>query len=618
MSKKSKEKETEEKKSPYHKEYGAINNFFYIAKSMNKYDPMIKFFLVIAVVTAPLMNYLWTFMSKFVIDTVTNEQKGVKDLAIVLGIAFVVQIIATILRSYEGSQLWHRYIGVRLKILNLQNRKSMEMDFEMLEDADVMDTYQKSKNSCGGNNQGVEGMMHLIERFAEIICVTVIGLAIMGTLSVPLVLGMTALAVVNFLIKNHTNKVTKKKIWDPLATWWRKNWYMTNLSADFKAAKDIRMYGLREYLADKLHTLNEERIEAEKKNTLIWWITNQIGNLLWMLAQAATYAWLIYRVYKGTMTIGNFSMYLGVSVTFSNYVVSMLDTVNDILARSREVDDFRSFMDLEDKYEKKHGHIPSSDKYEFTFENVSFKYPKAEKYALEKLNLTIHAGERLAVVGLNGAGKTTFIKLLLRLYEPTEGRILLNGTDIREFDKREYFSVFSPVFQDINLFAFPLCENVSMDTPEDTDKEKAKECLVAAGFDEKLEELPKGMETEVLKVIHDDGVDFSGGEKQKLALARALYKDAPVVILDEPTSALDALAEAKLYGDFDKLIGNKTAVYISHRLSSTQFCSKVAMFKDGKLIEYGTHEELMAANGHYSEMFSVQAQYYVEGGEKNE
>jgi len=282
------------------------------------------------------------------------------------------------------------------------------------------------------------------------------------------------------------------------------------------------------------------------------------------------------------------------------------------------VDDFRSFMDFDKKEENsrtvtsKVQPLPKFDFYEFTFENVSFSYPKAEKPALKNLSLTVKAGERLAVVGLNGAGKSTFIKLLLRLYEPSEGRILLNGTDIREYDKEEYYRIFGPVFQDVNLFAFPLAENVSMKSPADTDKQRAKKCLEDAGLSEKLTELSQGVDTEILKVIHDDGVDLSGGEKQKLALARALYKDAPVVVLDEPTAALDALAEAKLYQDFDKLIGNKTAVYISHRLSSTQFCAHVAMFKDGEMIEYGTHESLLAQDGAYAEMFRIQARYYLE------
>ena len=257
-------------------------------------------------------------------------------------------------------------------------------------------------------------------------------------------------------------------------------------------------------------------------------------------------------------------------------------------------------------------------------------------------------------VGLNGAGKTSFIKLLLRLYNPTEGRILLNGVDVQTYDRDSYFSVFSPLFQDVSLFAFPLAENVSMKTPEETDKDKAAGYLNDAGMGEKVASLKDGIDTQLLKIVYDDGVDLSGGEeleeacknanihdfimstekgyesevgvngfklsggeKQKLALARALYKDSPVVVLDEPTAALDAIAEGKLYNDFSRLIAGKTSVFISHRLSSTQFCSNVAMFKDGKMIEYGNHKSLLALNGEYANMWRIQSQYYVEE-EKNE
>ena len=318
-------------------------------------------------------------------------------------------------------------------------------------------------------------------------------------------------------------------------------------------------------------------------------------------------------VYDG-LSIGNFSLYLASAATLFQYINSLISGIGELLQKSRQVDDFRSFIDFDGGDKSDSGKpVPKLDSYEFEFCNVSFKYPKAENYALKNLTLKLNAGERLAVVGLNGAGKSTFIKLLLRLYEPTEGEILLNGVNIREYNKRSYYSVFAPVFQDVELFAFPLAENVSMQPPAMTDKNLAESCLNAAGFGEKLAELPSGVDTEILKIIHDDGVDLSGGEKQKLALARALYKNAPVVVLDEPTAALDAIAESKLYNDFDKLIGEKTAVYISHRLSSTQFCSNVAMFKDGEMCEYGTHDSLMEKNGAYAEMFRLQAQYYVDG-----
>lgn len=613
MFKKNKEKKDENK---YHKEYGAFSNVKYVLRNMNESQPQLKYLIIGAAICNPIIRYLWTYISKFVIDMVTGEA-SIEKLVWIMAMLFAVQVIVTMLDSFIQSQTWWRYITARFYMMGQKNRKCMTMKFEYLEDSDVMDCYQKANNAANSNNQGIEGIMHLTEGFAANVITVIIGLLIMGTMNPWITLMMFALAIINFLIKNKTNKKTKKEIWDPLAQWWRKHYYMEQMISDFKAAKDIRLYGLKDYMVKRMHELNAERIEAEKKNQLIWWITGQIGNALWFLSQAALYGWLTYSVIKNGMSLGNFTLYLGAAATFFTYMISLLDQISDILARSREVDDWRSFMDIED-VEESEVTVPDYSNYEFTFENVSFKYPKAEKYALKNLTLTVKAGERLAVVGLNGAGKSTFIKLLLRLYEPTEGRILLNGVDIKTYNRRSYYSVFAPLFQDVNLFAYPLSENVSMQPSTKTDEEFARKCVEDAGLKEKLSELSEGMNTQLLKVIYDDGVDFSGGEKQKLALARALYKQAPVVVLDEPTAALDALAEAKLYEDFDKLIGGKTAIYISHRLSSTQFCSNVAMFKDGEMVEYGTHESLLEKDGEYANMFNVQAQYYIEGGEDNE
>ena len=248
----------------------------------------------------------------------------------------------------------------------------------------------------------------------------------------------------------------------------------------------------------------------------------------------------------------------------------------------------------------------------FEFRDVSYRYEGTEQYALRHLNLTLEAGSKLAVVGLNGAGKTTFIKLLLRLYDATEGVILLNGIDIRKFRRAEYYQLFAPVFQNVEIFAFPMAENVSMKCPDNTNRTRSYACLAQAGMTSKLERLTKGIDTQLLKIFYDDGIDLSGGERQKLALARALYKDAPVIVLDEPTAALDPLAEYQLYRQFNELIGSRSVVYISHRLSSTRFCDHVAMFRDGEMIEYGTHDALLVSGGSYAELFHIQAQYYQE------
>ena len=276
------------------------------------------------------------------------------------------------------------------------------------------------------------------------------------------------------------------------------------------------------------------------------------------------------------------------------------------------MNDYRAYNEFCDAQPEGEKEVPKETEYHFTFENVSFRYPGREEYALKNLNLTLPFKEKLAVVGLNGAGKTTFIKLLLKLYQPTEGRILLNGVDLRDIRTEDYYALFAPVFQDLELYAFSLAENVSMKTAEETNPERVKECLNRAGLGEKLKEWPKGIETPMLRILHNDGILLSGGEKQKMALARALYKDAPIVVLDEPTAALDARAESETYERFDSFVHGKTAVYVSHRLASTRFCDCIAMFEDGELVEYGSHEELMERRGKYAHLFELQAQYYQE------
>lgn len=566
----------------------------------------------IGMVCTPMMQYLWTFISKFVIDTITNEQ-GTGQLSKLLLIFIVLQLIAAMLNTYYGCNIWWRFIHARLCMIQKQNLKIMRINYEHLENPDVMDCYERAGQACNNNMNGVEGMMREGAEFLKSLAVVLVGLAIIGSLNLWMVLLVFAVTVLNFLFRNYTSRTAKKKVWDPLAPWWRKNQYMQNTTTDFAAAKDIRMFGLKDWLCDKYRELAKVRCDAQRKNEKLWRNAGFAGAATWLVSQAGVYAYLIYQVIQGNVTIGDFTMYTASFATFFNFINELLTHAGNLLACSREVDDFRSFLDFGEGDEEDGGiPVPKLDSYEFTFKNVSFRYPKAEAYALKNLNLTVKAGERLAVVGLNGAGKSTFIKLLLRLYEPTEGEILLNGVNVKDYNRHDYYQVFAPVFQNVELFAFPLAENISMQAPDETDAKKAEECLQAAGLKEKLEALPKGVKTEVLKVIYDDGVDFSGGEKQKIALARALYKDAPVVVLDEPTAALDAVAESRLYEDFDKLIGGKTAVYISHRLSSTQFCNHVAMFSGGEMVEYGTHKSLLEQNGEYAKMFRIQAQYYME------
>ena len=319
------------------------------------------------------------------------------------------------------------------------------------------------------------------------------------------------------------------------------------------------------------------------------------------------------KAFIGVFGIGDFVLYLGTVEKFV-YAVSELGSSLGILRINNVyMEELFGYIDLPDDMYKGTLSVEKRDdnRFEIEFRDVSFKYPGAEEYALRHINFKFRLGERLAFVGMNGSGKTTFIKLLCRLYDPTEGTILLNGIDITRYDYDQYLSLFSVVFQDFHLFAFSLGENVA--ASEDYDPARVREALEKAGFGNRLGELEKGTETYLGRGYDESGIDVSGGEAQKIALARALYKDAPFFILDEPTAALDPIAEAEVYSRFDTVAGDKTAVFISHRLSSCKFCHNIAVFHGGEMIQYGSHDDLVAdENGQYYKLWHAQAQYYTE------
>lgn len=609
--------------NPYHKEFGFFSNLKFVLKVMKKYSPMLLFLLPVSAMISVGNRYTVSFLIKYIIDIATNHGT-LQQLLITLGIFSVIFITLWNTNSWYNSKSEIKCIIARMNLILEKNLITMTMPFIYTEDPNMLDCNQKASQAVGGNQQGVEGMMHIILNFSGSLGAVIAGLSIISTINFKIVILMIAIALVNFFISNLANKWCKKHVWDELAPWWRKRWYMDIALGDFSYAKDIRMFGLKNYLTHKFQEINKIRFNYQKKNNRVWLLVSIASSFFWVISQVLIYIYLIRCIFAKTITIGNFTLYLSATATFFECVMSLLNSITNFLNNSRYVDDFRSFYEMPELRQNlpdKKTNLPKlqpQSHYEFEFQNVSFKYPRAERFALQNVSIKIKAGERLAVVGLNGAGKSTFIKLLLRLYQPTEGKILLNGIDIQTYDLNSYFKIFAPVFQEVNLFAMSFAENVSMKSLENTDKDLAHQSVVQSGLEEKLDTLEKGLDTQLLKVIYDDGIDLSGGQKQKLALARALYKNSPVVVLDEPTAALDAIAESKLYSDFDKLIGGKTSIYISHRLSSTQFCNNVAMFKDGKLIEYGTHESLLKQNGEYANMFKIQAQYYVDAGETNE
>ena len=323
------------------------------------------------------------------------------------------------------------------------------------------------------------------------------------------------------------------------------------------------------------------------------------------------YLYVCLKAYAGAFSVGSITQYVGAFAMLFSSFKNAFDNIARAMNNAEYLKLTFDFLDTPNAmYQGTLTTEKRSDKqYEVEFRNVSFKYPGSKTYALRNVSMKFRVGSRLAVVGMNGSGKTTFIKLLCRLYDPTEGEILLNGINIRKYNYADYISIFSVVFQDFQLLSLPLGQNVAVSTEYDADR--VTDCLKKAGFEEKLKEMPQGLETYLYKDFKEDGVTVSGGEAQKIAIARALYKDAPFIILDEPTAALDPIAEAEIYSNLNHIIDDKTAIYISHRLSSCRFCDDILVFHEGSVIQQGNHESLVSdTTGKYYELWNAQAQYY--------
>ena len=613
----------ESRENPLHRDFGLWSNTRFVLNRARKYCAVVFPLAFTDLLCGSLQGYYGGFLAKFIIDAVTADlpaEEKQRRLIWILVIGALVSLLISFGKAIAGNMVWPRYILIRTGVIHERVEKAQRMDYELLEKPDALDLHQRATSSTDGNSNGFEGMMHILQDLGKNLVTTVVTFVAVTVLDVRLILAITVLAVCSFLYYRVILKKDKKEVWDRLAPVWRKSSYMARVTQQFEYAKDIRLFAMKPFLLKKQREVFDVREDRMDYHQDIWNRNMLFGQLMNVISRILIYTVLYFAVLRGDnpLSIGSFTLYLTLAGAFSGALISLLQRFGDYSRASMEVDDLRSFLELNGEVREDLLPLPETGTYELQFHDVSFRYPDADREAVSRLNLTLHAGEKLAVVGLNGAGKTTMIKLLLRLYDPTEGTVTLNGTDIRRYRREEYYRLFSPVFQNIEIFALPLAENVSMRPGRETDRKRAETCLREAGLGDKLDGLAKGLDTELLKVAAEDGIDLSGGEKQKLALARALYKGAPVVVLDEPTAALDALAEKQLYERFDRLIGKKSAVYISHRLASTRFCDRIAMFIDGRMAEYGTHDELMARGGEYARLFEVQAQYYREHPEGEE
>lgn len=520
------------------------------------------------------------------------------------------------LKAYLDENTIYGRIACRTAVIRRISNKIARTSYPNSLDARFISSEEKASQATSGNNEAVE---HIWTTWTDILT-NLMGFAVyLGLLT-----GLNPLLASVVIVTTAAGYFVNKRIneWgyrhrEEEQAYLKKMEYVKKVATQRAFAKDIRIFGLRQWLDDVwFSTLNLYRAFLGRREKIYIW-TNIVDLLLALLRNGIAYAYLIYLTLTKGMSAAEFLLYFSAASGFTQWVTGILDQFSALHKGSLEISTVREFLEWPEPFKFEDGEPLTRERgkgYEIRLENVSFRYPEAEKDTLHSVNLTIRSGEKLAIVGLNGAGKTTLVKLVCGFLDPTEGRVLLNGEDIRKYNRRDYYALFSAVFQDFSMLEASVAENVSQKV-EGIDEARVWACLEQAGLTEKIQSLPDGIQTKLGRQVYEDGVELSGGETQRLMLARALYKDGPILALDEPTAALDPIAENDIYRKYNEMTAGKTSLFISHRLASTRFCDRILFLADGVIAEEGTHESLIALCGGYAKLFEVQSRYYQEGGD---
>jgi len=557
-----------------------------------------------------ILGAVQPFVSIMMTPLILDELLGGRDLRKLLTYVAVIAVGGTflsLLKSISDVILEKYNEKMENFFTEEMSLRVMELDFQLTEDKKALDQIEKARTGMDWYSGGVYGIsMQVFQAISNIIKIA--GVIVLILLHAPILFAITAsLLIINTIINSKGNRI-EIEAFNKLSKTNRIFGYLAWELVDFRYGKDIRLYDAQDMMVEKwnnytLDALGNWKWQADQHLPL-----NIIKTVCDAVKDFCTYLYLGILVITGKITIGTFSQMLSAGSTFHSSMQGLIWNVQELVKRTNYAYEYVKFMNYPSAITK--GERPVEDRpHTIEFKNVSFTYPNTDVKVLDGVNLTLHPGEHLSVVGLNGAGKTTFIKLLCRLYDTTGGEILLDGINIKDYDYKEYMALFSPVFQDFNLLAFSIKDNIILDHA--CEEKDLNTLIEQTGLKEKTDSLEKGTDTILFKFFDEAGIEPSGGEQQKIAIARALFKKAPIVILDEPTAALDPIAEYDIYRQFDTLVGKKTAIYISHRLSSCKFCDRIAVFSEGCIKEYGTHNELVdKPDGIYAEMFAAQARYY--------
>lgn len=599
--------------------YSVWQNTVYLIRLAFERKKFTPWVMLIQSLLTPIIPAIAMFLPVTVVALILGEASmGILILAIV---AFTVAtVLLQTIKSYLDTVGKSQANSIRHSIIiEDMLRLSLTTDYANLEKKVFTDAREKAY-------QATDDTARFIYKSIENVGANVFGLILYVVLLVqvnPLILLLTAVTTAaGFFVRRKANKWRHDND-EEQAGYSKRIRYLANVGTNSSLVKDIRLFAMFDWLLDVYRTFLKMRYGWLKRAEKRQYVADVVDCVATFMREGAAYTYLIWLVLFHYLPVDQFVLLFAAIGGFSGWVMGILDEYTLLQRRSLEYCRLREFMEFPNEFKREDGDAiaPEFGKtHELELRNVSFRYPGMDEDTLENINLKITAGEKLAVVGLNGAGKTTLVKLLCGFYDPTEGEVLLDGKDIREFNREQYYTLFTAVFQEFNIIPGSIAENIAQldSTEPDLDKDRILECLELADILDKVNSLPDGIESILGKDVYVEAVELSGGETQRLMLARALYNDAPILVLDEPTAALDPIAESRLYSRYSELSLGKTSVYISHRLASTRFCDRIVLLEGKEIAELGTHDELLAAGSSYAKLFELQSKYYqdeVEGVE---
>lgn len=583
---------------------------YYVKKSrqLDKWYFVLFFCDVIFQIVSP---FVLVVFPKYILNEIVTTRR-IDQIIILLILMVVVDVIVNSLVQIFSPLLNSRIHYLRNQMSIEFSKKVLDLDYDKIEDPKIMDMKQKAIEFIYGG-EGIENVTFSAEKILVSIG-QMIGYAYILFFCNPAII---VLIVICAFITARWHGKAEKYSYDANNEVIRENRqgsYLDFVCSDYEHYKDIRFFELKNWILDKKNYYNDIKLKVFKRSSKKFLKLGLTTTLMNNFLSLIYYSYLIYLLFINKIFIGDFTMYLSSITNFATTANTISISMAKMIQADLRLRNYIEFMNIKNDMSEDKDVLKvnfQKEKFKIVFEDVSFKYPYANEWTLEKINVEINSGEKISIVGENGAGKTTFIKLLMRLYDPTSGRITINGIDIRNVDYIEYMRLFSAVFQDYHLFPFSIKENITFEKSNKINDEEIIKILEEVGLKSKVENCKNGIHTGLSKQFDDEGTDLSGGESQKIAIGRAIYRNSPIIVLDEPTAALDPMAEYDIYKKYDLMVKEKTSIFISHRMASTKLSDKILVFQQGKLVEVGTHMELMKNKGLYCNMYEIQKEYYI-------